>query len=342
MENEGVAAQPGLLLRQWLEEADVERSGRHLELLLARHAEPLIRRIAGFKLGSCGDAAGVPQADVEDVCQNALCQLLAHLERVKKGEDAATIRDFAAYAAVTAYNACNAYFRARRPAWLSLSMKVRYVATHSPGFALWQSAEGQEVCGLARQRGQRPLSDPSLLARACDRLRRRVDASRLSNSDLMEQLLREADSALVFESLVDAAAELSGLQEERHQPLEEPMQDSVPSADTRLIHRSYVERVWKEIGGLPLEHRRALLLNLNDSAGGDIRLFDSLGIASVRQIAALLEMDALAFAELWKDLPLDDARLAQLLGISRQDVANRRSTARKRLVRRLQEVQREI
>jgi hypothetical protein len=117
------------------------------------------------------------------------------------------------------------------------------------------------------------------------------------------------------------------------------LQDSGPAADTQLIHRNYIRRVWKEIGALPLEHRKALLLNLNDSAGGDIRLFDSLGIASIRQIAAVLEMDPMEFAQLWNDLPLDDARLAKLLGIGRQDVANRRSTARKRLARRLQEAE---
>ena len=79
------------------------------------------------------------------------------------------------------------------------------------------------------------------------------------------------------------------------------------------------------------------MLNLNDSAGGDIQLFDFLGIATIPQIAAALEMDPMEFAVLWKELPLDDARIARGLGVSRQDVANRRSSARKRLARRMQE-----
>jgi predicted DNA-binding protein (UPF0251 family) len=58
----------------------------------------------------------------------------------------------------------------------------------------------------------------------------------------------------------------------------------------------------------------------------------------VRQIAAALEMSPAEFAELWKDLPLDDARIALELGISRQDVANRRSAARKRLARCMKEI----
>jgi hypothetical protein len=206
-----------------------------------------------------------------------------------------------------------------------------------------------DVCGFAANCGQKPLNDRALLGRACEALRGRVDASRLPVAALMEQLLQAAGEPLVFESLVDAATELYGLQDERaysldegpgdRAPASELLQDSGPAADTQLIQRNYIRRVWKEIGALPLEHRKALLLNLNDSAGGDIRLFDSLGIASVRQIAAVLEMDAMEFAQLWNDLPLDDARLAKLLGIGRQDVANRRSTARKRLARRLQEAE---
>jgi hypothetical protein len=264
---------------------------------------------------------------------------------MKRGEGPAAVRDFAAYAAVTAYNACNAYFRARHPAWLSLSMKVRYAATHSPVFALWEGVEGQDICGLPAQRGQKPLSDAAALSAVCGALRGKLDASRLPTAALIEQILRAAGGPLPFEALVDAAADLAGVEDERTQSLEQArnrLQDHAAPADAQLILRNYVRRVWKEIGGLPVEHRRALLLNLNDSAGGDIRLFESLGIASVRDIAALLEMDALEFARLWNELPLDDARLAGLLGISRQDVANRRSTARKRLARRLEGAQREI
>ena len=351
MENAGPATHPDLLLDQWLRETDVERGRQQLDVLLARHAAPLVRRIVAFKLGA-GDAGGrLPFADVEDVCQNALYHLLARLERLRT-ESSSAVRDFTAYVAVTAYNACNAYFRARRPAWLSLSMKVRYVATHSPKFFLWETTEGMEVCGLIRHRGQNPLNDTAILDRACESVRSRLDPSRLPIAELMEQLLHAAGRPLIFETLVDAAAELSGLPDERVHSLDAVqdagsqaagrLRDHSPAVDSQLIHRNYIRLVWKEIGALPLEHRKALLLNLNDSAGGDIRLFESLGIASVRQIAAVLEMDAMEFAGLWNDLPLDDVRVAQLLGISRQDVINRRSTARKRLARRLQEAASEV
>jgi DNA-directed RNA polymerase specialized sigma24 family protein len=333
MDHQGPDSQPELLLDRWLGETDAERGRQQLEVLFTRHVAPLVRRIVAFKLA-------LPHADVEDVCQNALFHLLARLERLKSGDGSAAFRDFTAYIAVTAYNACNAYFRAKRPAWLSLSMKMRYAATHAPKFALWEGPEGRDVVGFAANRGKAALTGDEVLARACETLKRRLDASRLNITELMEQLLKAAGGPVIFETLVDAAAELAGVQDEGIRSLEQAapsLQASDPAMDTLLIRRHYIRVVWKEITALPLEHRRALLLNLNDSAGGDIRLFERLGIASVRQIASVVEMDAMEFAGFWKDLPLDDNRLAQILGISRQDVANRRSTARKRLARRLQE-----
>lgn len=348
MEDHGSSCRPELLLEEWLRESDAERSRQQLELLLGRHAAPLVRRIVGFKLGASGATGGgrLPRADVEDVCQNALYNLLARLQRLKNGEGGAGVRDFTAYSAVTAYNACNEYFRSKRPAWLSLSMKVRYLATHSPRFALWEISEGREVCGFSADRGQEPLTDLARLNEASESFREHFDSSRLTVAELMEGLLSTTCRPLVFELLVDMAADLSGVQDEGVRSLDEgpagshaseTLRDSAPAADMQLIHRNYIQRLWQEICELSLEHRKALLLNLNSSAGGDIRLFDGLGIASVRQIADALDMDAMEFAALWNELPLDDTRIALLMGISRQDVANRRSSARKRLARQMQQ-----
>ena len=80
----------------------------------------------------------------------------------------------------------------------------------------------------------------------------------------------------------------------------------------------------------------ALLLNLKDATGrGCIGLFPASGIASIRHLAAAVEIGAEEFAALWNDLPLDDARIAQLLDLTRQQVINLRKSARERLTRRL-------
>ncbi len=352
MSQQDLAPPPETLLDQWLRETDKQRAAALLESLIGRHVEPLVRRIVSFKLASVRGRAsgGIQQADIDDVCGTALCNLLARLEHLKFGENQPAVRKFSGYVAVTAYNACNEYFRAQKPAWLSLAMKIRYLLTHSSGLALWESDDGKEVCGFAHSSGREPVSDLGPLHDARTGLRQSKDPNRLSLSELTEAILRAAGGPLIFEALVEVAADWSGLKETRLQSLDEDtgqsakpweqVPDRQPAPDARLIDRHYIERLWTAICDLPLPHRRALLLNLNDAAGGDIQLFDHLGVASVEQIAKTLHMAPLDFAELWKELPLDDARIARDLGISRQDVANRRSAARKILTRRMKEVSR--
>jgi len=343
------AVPPETLLDQWLHESDKDRATTLLDCLVSRYADPLIRRIVGFKLASIGNryGAGIQKADVEDVSSNALYQLLARLERLKSGETQANVRSFSGYVAVTGYNACNEYFRAKKPAWLSLSMKLRYVMTHSPRLALWETAEGQEVCGFTRNRGRAPAAATSFLADAKTKFRQSSDPSRLSTHDLAQAILEAAGTPVSFDAFVEIAADWSGLKEAQVQSIEDDREDETKSwerladpqstPEATLIGRHYMERLWAEICDLPMPHRKALLLNLNDGAGGDIQLLVHLGIASVEQIADALEMIPMEFAALWNELPVDDTRIARELGISRQDVVNRRSAARKRLARRMKE-----
>jgi hypothetical protein len=43
-------------------------------------------------------------------------------------------------------------------------------------------------------------------------------------------------------------------------------------------------------------------------------------------------------AEIWNDLPLDDLRIASMLGVSRQQVINFRKSARVKLSRRMKDL----
>jgi DNA-directed RNA polymerase specialized sigma24 family protein len=338
------------LLEQWFRETDAARARALMEILVGQCAEPLIRRIVRFKLESGRDPRTYHsrQADIEDVCSTALFNLLARLERIKAGEDEPAVRNFTSYAAVTAYNACNEYFRFQKPAWFRLSMKLRYLATHDSKFSLWQSGTGREVCGLARDRGHEANPVAARLSEAGRKLWGSRDPRRLGLGELVQAILDAAGAPLNFEDLVDAAAEWAGDKEARLESLDDDTEDAPRreaasadrSAEARLRERQFIQQLWKEICDLPLEHRKALLFNLQDSAGGDIQLFDFLGIATIGQIAAAVEMEPLEFGELWKRLPLDDVSIAVHLGLSRQDVANRRSSARKRLARKMQEFER--
>jgi hypothetical protein len=68
-------------------------------------------------------------------------------------------------------------------------------------------------------------------------------------------------------------------------------------------------------------------------------LLPGAGVATLRQIAAALEMSDEEFARLWPRLPLDDASVARLLGCARQQVINLRKCARERLARRMKAIE---
>ncbi|HEX8116984.1 MAG TPA: hypothetical protein VF521_06915, partial [Pyrinomonadaceae bacterium] len=104
----------------------------------------------------------------------------------------------------------------------------------------------------------------------------------------------------------------------------------------RIEKRIFLQRLWEELQQLPPNQRAALLLNLKDAGGfGCITLFPATGVASLRQLADALGMSAEELARLWNELPIEDARIAGLLGLTRQQVINARKSARERLARRL-------
>jgi len=112
--------------------------------------------------------------------------------------------------------------------------------------------------------------------------------------------------------------------------------DPAGSVAQTLAYRQYLARLWGEVCELPVNQRLAILLNLRDNDGGAaLPLLPVIGIASIRQIAAALEMPALDLAALWPELPLDDARIAARLNLTRQQVINLRKSGRERLGRRM-------
>ena len=98
----------------------------------------------------------------------------------------------------------------------------------------------------------------------------------------------------------------------------------------------FLQRLWEELQQLPRNQRAALLLNLKDASGfSSITLFPATGIAGIRELAVVLEISAEDVAAMWNDLPIEDGRIAELLGLTRQQVVNARKSGRERLARRL-------
>jgi hypothetical protein len=203
---------------------------------------------------------------------------------------------------------------------------------------LWRTADDDLACGLASWRNREP--EPA----AEERLRDAVEAagrhwitmSRPELSAAVREVVRAAGGPVGFEVLVAALASTSGFVEPRESGDPTQLPAAQPPQDVTLEQKRTLEQVWQAVTTLPVRQRCALLLNLRDANGaGLLWLLPMAGIASIRQIARLLEVPDEEFARLWREIPLDDAAIGQRLACSRQQVINLRVAARKRLRNRL-------
>jgi hypothetical protein len=343
MSDEPPESQPEELLAKWLAEHDEAKAEAIFSELSELHAKPVIRSVICRKLvgGTGGRNPSRLSDDVDDVCQDALSNIVKHLGTVKAGKQEKPLK-FNGYVAVTAGNAYNEYFRVRYPARYSLANGLRYLLTHSPEFALWEMKDGQEATGTIAMNGEPPEADHAKLENIRQEAPKRPDQKL---SEILFDVFRLAKTPLRFKNLLDIVAHCKGLQETESTWRSNDGLDRIPakepSAENGLVQRQYLEKLWTEICDLPLEQRGALLLNLKDAGSGVIQLFVWLGIATVRQIGEALEMTPERFAALWNELPLDDAHIALEMGMERQAVINRRSSARTRLANRMKDYERE-
>lgn len=338
------------ILLPLVEADDVAEADARLAAVLAEHAEPVIRGVVKNKLRvSLNPADGsAANQDALEIAGDVQAALVTELRRLRGAAAREPIRDFRAYVAVLAFHACYRYLRRRNPERHSLKSKIRYILSHAPGFALWQDAGGAWLCDTAaRRRAASPatrsrLGDEALSARLLERL---PDAASTELADLLAAILDEAAGAMELDEVVSFVAALQGIrplaeqgegdaegEDRRREELADPRADVAAEVN----HRLYLQHLWREVADLPPRQRLALLLNLRDAQGRDvIALLPITGVASLRQIAEVIGIPAEEFAALWNDLPLDDARIAARLGITRQQVINLRKSARERLMRRM-------
>jgi len=158
-------------------------------------------------------------------------------------------------------------------------------------------------------------------------------------TDLLTYILERTKGPIVLDDFVNFVADLCDI--ERSARVKQ-ISESVQVAETQfdfamaLEHRIHLEQLWQEICKLPLRHRTAILLNLRDEQGrGVITLLPLTRVATIRQIAEVLEFPLEDFANVWSQLPWGDTAIAQHLGLTRQQVVNLRHSARSRLARRV-------
>ncbi len=336
------------LLEPLLLETGDERSDELLARLITAHAEPVIRGVIRYKLHLSSHQAS-QRAEADDLYQEALLQLLSQLQQFRRQPALHPITDVRGMAAVIAHRTCSRWMRRQFPERHALKNRLHYLLTRQRGLALWPDVGGKHLAGFAAWRGREVAASAARLKQLSDgeglpaRLRMlRSDRPR-ELGDALAALFDHLGGPVEFDELVRALAAPLGI---RDQPLEvlaedEAAVDVLPAAGEsdpawQIEKRIFLQRLWEELQQLPLNQRTALLLNLKDASGtGCITLFPATGIATLRQLAEALAMSAESFARLWNELPLEDARIAELLGLTRQQVINARKSGRERLARRL-------
>lgn len=336
------------LLEPLLLAAGDEQADEFLSQLISAHAEPVIKGVIRYKLHLNSHRA-TQRAEADDLYQEALLRLLTQLRQFRVEPEAHAIADVRGMAAVIAHRTCSGWMRRQFPERHALKNRLHYLLTRQRGLALWQDEDGKFVAGFAAWRGRKQSVSSARLGEMSEgeglpaQVRLLKGGGQKGLGDALAALFNHVGGPVEFDELVGALAALLGI---RDQPLEslaeaEDADALLPAASEpdpawRLEKRVFLQRLWEELQQLPVNQRAALLLNLKDSGGrGCITLFPTTGVATLRQLADALEMSADGFAALWNELPIEDARIAELLGLTRQQVINARKSGRERLARRL-------
>lgn len=341
-------------MTSFLEQKDEASADDLLSQLITEHASPVIKQIVRYKLRrySGSEDGHSHTADADDLHNEVIVKLLYDL-RERRNAAGEKIDDFRGYTAVTTYRACSEYLRRKHPLRHGLKNRLRYALNAHPDLAAWPDASGESVGGFAVWREaqiratrndalKKLQADPYELAGA---LPAGSDFRKMNPAELMAAIFNFAGGPVELDDLVSIVAALHGISE-RTDSLDavdeegrrgyENLKDERADVGQQAVQRDHLRRVWEEICQLPAPQRVALLLNLKDDNGNCVTtLLPVAGVASVRQIAKVLEIPPEEFYRLWGDLPLDDATIANLLGLARQQVINLRKSARERLARRM-------
>jgi len=320
------------ILASYLAETDEHAAERLLHTLIAEVAAPYARMVVASNL------RGPVQAETSDAAQEVLLDLTSHLRRMREGRaDAAPgiefpIRNFRAYVASAARRAAGVVLRRANPERYRLRNRIRYTLKTSAQFTLIEDDRGRRVAGLAR------IPSGGASAATSEQLRDVPvphGAAGMNLAKTIELILASVGAGVLLNDLADYIGSASG-GFARAEEFEAAANVPASNLSDQMEQRAWLAHLWTEIVELPRNQRAALLLNLRDHVGDSaLRLLPAMGIATIRQIAAALEMRPEALAELWRQLPVDDRRIAELLSLTRQQIVNLRKSARDRLIRRM-------
>jgi len=303
--------------------------------LLLHEAAPLIRKVLRQRLGLYVNQQGVnpQQPDTENLYQDILTRLLQRTQDWIDDSDKNAIHNYRNLVITIATNACYDYLRAKAPNRARLKNKLRELCTRHRDFKIWAGTAQEQLCGFTVWEGE------AISSTAMEQIRRwqdfpgsfsvaEEDLQRLSLTKLVAEVLQQAGGPVELEAMTKLLTILSGTQDHPLESLEQEQEasewqpiDPATNAELRLEGRATLQWLWAEIKQLPAQQLMAVCLSLTDQNGND--LFSILLEAEAvtwTQLARDLELSPEEFIDLLRQLPMDNASVAEYLSTTRANV----------------------
>jgi hypothetical protein len=335
------------LLAPFLAAKSESSSDELLRAIIDEHADPIIGKILRSKLRVSLNGRGTQQnQDALEIAGDLRATIISTLRALRRNRNQTAIANFPDFVAIKTYSACADYFREQHPQRWRLKNLLRRRLRQNPRFALWQAEDKRWYAGFSR-RPETGAEEPAAAEAVTYPTDAKLSDAQTKSDQFLCVLFERSGRPIVFDEVVRIAAETWHIHDSPAESIDTggserdyPFTSSEPRVDLALEQRLFFEQVWLEVCQLPVLQRAALLLNLRDSRdGGVISFLPFLGVASKEQLARLLEMPYADFQKVWNELPLDDSRIAQMFGLTRQQVINLRKTARERLARKMRKLE---
>jgi RNA polymerase sigma factor (sigma-70 family) len=323
-----------------------ESKEAEIELLLSNliqnSASPVIAGILKQKFSGWGNV------DLDDLQSEVMLRLIARLRQFKQNPEVYSIWNFREYVVATTGRVCVNYLRSQFPNRCRLKNSLMYLLTRDSSFFVKQTESGIQICGLSKWEKSEKAIAFDIENLKLEKVRSKLKTGYQNAGSLRLALLEifaasrspvEMNDLLkIMTAIFNVQDRPAKLQKEVEVNIFDMISDQRDNPEEIAEKSQFLTKMWNEIIQLPVKQRAALLLNLRDSDGRDLlSVFPLSGIATYREIAKILELPLDQFAEIWKEIPLGDLRIAELLGVSRQQVINFRKSGRERLMRRANE-----
>jgi hypothetical protein len=325
------------LLHPFLSASNEETALTELDALFSSIVIPIVHKVLSQKLrvpspGATSESADTRYLDQEDFRQQTMVALTTRLWQVYQNPAQHRITTFPSYVAGTAINTWRDAVRRDARLWTKLSNRLTYLfrgTAGSTGFAKWQDAEHESLAGYAIWQKQKiPIGHLDL-----EEAQIELPPPAAPLPEAVAWVLEQGGGPLPWTEFVTAVALVLQLKDGRisiEGSKLGPLLGTTSDSDRETADRVRLRTCWDVIRALDVKERMVLLLKTEDLL--DLELSQ---IATLDNIASVLELPLARLLELLPRLPLDDQEIAQFLRIRRQTVVNLRRQARSTLRRHL-------